>query len=314
MPHRATHDRYLRMLETAFGQTMMDLMEDDDVIEIMLNPDGHLIVDRLSCGKKITDIQISPDLSENLIKLVASYKNAVVNAHEPSIAADLVFKGARFQGWLPPVVSQPTFAIRKRATRIFTLDEYVKENSLIEKGADILREAIRNHKNIMIAGGTSSGKTTFANAVLHELQGTHDRLIILEDLPELQVAVEDVVFMTTTAAISMRDLVRGSMRMRPDRLMIGEVRDGAALDLLKAWNTGHPGGICTIHANSVESTLLRLEDLIREVVVTIPKNLILEAIDLIVYIKKEKSGKRVIQNIAELAEYSQEKYVLRQLV
>jgi type IV secretion system protein VirB11 len=300
--------RYLDMLETACGREIMRLLNDDSVIEIMLNPDGHLFVERLNLGKKPTGVILPATQSENIIKLVASYKNQVVHEGSPMIATEIPFLGARFQGWLPPIAKQPTFAIRKRATHIFTLDHYVKNGALPEEMANFLKEAVLDRKNILIAGGTASGKTTFANALLDVLSGSTDRMIVLEDLPELQIACDDVVMLGTTDIINMRDLVKGTLRMRPDRIIMGEVRDGAALELLKSWNTGHPGGICTIHANSLESTPYRVEDLIREVVMSIPHNLILQAIDLIIFIERDKNGLRKVSEIGELSGFNQNRY------
>lgn len=303
--------RYLDMLETACGQDIMNFLNDDSIIEIMLNPDGHLFVDRLYEGKTATHIKLPASQSENIIKLVASYKNQVIHQDSPMIATDIPFLGARFQGWLPPVVAQPCFAIRKRALHIFSLEDFVKQQVLTSKAAYFLKDAVLQRKNILIVGGTGSGKTTFANGLLDVLHQTNERIIILEDLPELQVAAEDVVTMTTTENISMRDLVKGTLRMRPDRIIMGEVRDGAALELLKAWNTGHPGGICTLHANSITSTPYRLEDLIREAVVSIPHNLILEAIDLIIFIEKLPNGQRKVTEIGELRDFYQGKYTIQ---
>lgn len=301
-------ERYLDMLETACGKDIMHYLHDDKVIEIMLNPDGHLFVERLDAGKKATHIILPATQSENIIKLVASYKNQVIHANAPTIATDIPFFGARFQGWLPPVVKQPCFAIRKRATHIFTLDDYVESGALTDEMAEFLKESVLARKNILIAGGTASGKTTFANALLDVLHKSKDRIIILEDLPELQIACEDVVMLGTTDTIDMRELVKGTLRMRPDRIIMGEVRDGAALELLKSWNTGHPGGICTIHANSLTSTPYRIEDLIREVVRSIPHNLILQAIDLIVFIERQKDGHRKIAEIGEISDFRKDRY------
>jgi type IV secretion system protein TrbB len=309
MSHKdLAQERYLDMLETACGQEIMNALRDDSVIEVMLNPDGHLFIERLAEGKKATHVIFPATQSENIIKLVASYKNQVVHANAPMIATDIPFFGARFQGWLPPVVKQPCFAIRKRATHIFTLGDYVKQNALSQEMADFLREAVLSRKNILIAGGTASGKTTFANALLDVLRGSNDRIIILEDLPELQIACEDVVMLGTTDTVDMRELVKGTLRMRPDRIIMGEVRDGAALELLKSWNTGHPGGICTLHANSLKSTPYRVEDLIREVVMSIPHNLILQAIDLIIFIERLKDGRRKIAEIGELSGFTKDQY------
>ncbi len=292
--------RYLDMLETACGPKIMAFFNDPNIIEIMLNPNGELFVERLSEGKVATGINIPLAQSENIIKLVASYKNQVIHAKSPMIATDIPFLGARFQGWIPPVVAQPTFAIRKRATQIFNLDLYIQKKILSPKQAEYLREAVLTRKNIIITGGTGSGKTTFANALLDVLTGTTERILVLEDLPELQILAEDIVTLNTSETVSMRDLVKGSLRMRPDRIIVGEVRDGAALELLKAWNTGHPGGICTLHANSVESTPYRLEDLIREASVSIPHYLITEAIDIVVFIERLKDGSRRVRDIGTL--------------
>lgn len=303
-------NRYLEMLRTAFGMEIMDWLNRDDVIEVMLNPDGCLWVETLAGGKENTGVVIAEENSENIIKLVAAYKNEVADAKVPMVATEIPFHGARFQGWLPPVVSKPTFAIRKRAIHVFTLDDYVVAKSITAKQKQVLIDAVQKRLNIVIVGGTGTGKTTFANALLRELKGTPDRLLVLEDLPELQVEVDDVVMMATSPTVNMRELVKGSLRMRPDRIIIGEVRDGAALDLLKAWNTGHPGGLCTLHANSVESTPYRLEDLIQEVVVTVPRNLILQAVDLVVYIERDKKGQRKVKAIASLKDYVDNGYQL----
>ena len=300
--------RQLEMLETAFGKDVMWYLNDEKTIEVMLNPDGRLHYERVGEGKVATDIYISAEQSENIVKLVAAYKNNVAGISQPEVATELPFDGARFQGWLPPVVERACFSIRRRAIAIYTLDQYVEQKVITPEQKIILCDAINARKNIIIVGGTSSGKTTFANALLDQLYGSSDRILVLEDLPELQVRVDDLVTMTTSDVIKMRDLVRGSLRMRPDRIIIGEIRDGAALDLLKAWNTGHPGGVCTVHANSAESTPYRLEDLIQEVVVTVPTNLIQQSVDLIAFIKKQKDGSRKVETIASLNGYENGKY------
>ena len=309
--HEIVSGRKLNMLKTAFGDQVLEYLYDDTTIEIMLNPDGRVHYEKLGEGKQISNIILTPQQAENIVKLVAAYKNGVADEKNPEVATDLPFGGARFQGWLPPVVHQATFSIRRRAKSIFTLDEYVKQGALTQTQSDYLKRAVLERKNIIIVGGTGSGKTTFANALLDVLHGADDRILVLEDLPELQVRVDDLVDMTTSTYVSMHDLVKGSLRMRPDRIIIGEVRDGAALDLLKAWNTGHPGGICTLHANSAESTPYRLEDLIQEAVGTVPRNLILQAMDLITFIQRDKKGIRRITDIMELVGFDGEKYQLK---
>ncbi|MCF6766015.1 P-type conjugative transfer ATPase TrbB [Thiotrichales bacterium 19S3-7] len=308
-------DRKLTMLETAFGKEILEYLNDDKTIEVMLNPDGRIHYERHGEGKIATDLYLTPQQSSNIVKLVASYKNGVADERNPEVATDLPFGGARFQGWLPPVVEQACFSIRRRASAIFTLEAYVKQGALTQQQSEFLKKAVLGRKNIIIVGGTGSGKTTFANALLDILAGSNDRVLVLEDLPELQVKVADLVTMTTSHSVSMHDLVRGALRMRPDRIIIGEVRDGSALDLLKAWNTGHPGGLCTLHANSVESTPYRLEDLIQEAVVTVPRSLILQAVDLIVFIQRDReAGIRKITDVVELYGYDGQSYQLNSVI
>lgn len=299
MSEKKTIQRHLDMLLTAFGDDIAKLMLDPKVIEIMLNPDGKLWAEAIGRGKFFTGIILDAHQVANIIKLVAAYRHNIADIENPEVSCELPESGARFQGWLPPVVDAPTFTIRKKATEIFTLDDYVANKSLLPEQAAMLRQAVKDRKNILIAGGTASGKTTFANALLNELKDSLERIIILEDLPELQINVADYVKLRTSDTKNMRDLVKGVLRMRPDRIIIGEVRDGAALELLKAWNTGHPGGICTIHANSPQSTISRLEDLIQEAVSTVPKRLIEQAIDIIVFMQRDESGNYKVANIYE---------------
>lgn len=306
--HEEASNRHLQMLQTAFGKAVMELLQRDDVIEVMLNPDGHIWVDSLTYGKYDTEHVIAALRAHNIIKLVATYQDSSVDSEHPELACELPGSGERFQGWLPPIVEQPCFAIRKRALKILSLDEYRQGGGLSAEQHQRLIDAVNNHLNIIVAGGTSSGKTTFANALLNELKATNDRLLVLEDLPELQVSAPDTVKLRTSAEKSMRDLVRGVLRMRPDRIIIGEVRDGAALDMLKAWNTGHPGGICTIHANSAQSVTARLEDLIREVVATVPQRLIYQAIDLIVFMERNRDGQHCVQEIVDMDELHDPSY------
>ena len=307
-------DRKIEMLRTAFGDILMDYLYNDLIVEIMVNPDGRLHYEEIGKGKNRTNIYFPPEKTENIVKLVSSIKNGVANDCFPEVASELPFGGARFQGWLSPVVEQACFSIRRKASKIFTLNDYLNQGVISTRQRKILIDAVECRKNIVIVGGTGSGKTTFANSLLDVLKGSDDRIIVIEDLPELQVNVDDLVTMTTTDSVSMAKLVKGSLRMRPDRIVIGEVRDGSALDLLKAWNTGHPGGVCTIHANSVNSAPYRFEDLIQEAVVKVPKNLILQAIDLIVFIEKDKTGKRTVKDIAELAGYESNNYIINSII
>jgi type IV secretion system protein TrbB len=309
-PQATSLDRRIRMLRTAMGPVIAEALEDPDVVEIMLNPDGSLWIDRLSSGRAPMGIHLSPADGERIIRLVAAHVRTEVHAGKPLLTAELPETGERFEGALPPVAPGPAFALRKRAVGVIRLGNYVTDGMLTEIQAEFLRHAVRERLNILIAGGTSTGKTTLANALLAEIAETGDRVIILEDTVELQCVARDHVPLRTRAGVvSMAELVRSTLRLRPDRVIVGEVRGGEALDLLKAWGTGHPGGIATVHAGSAEGALFRLEQLILEVAVTPPRALIAEAVNVIIYIAGRGRARR-IQDIARVVGYDDRGYRL----
>ena len=282
------------MLMTALGEQITGALGDPSVVEIMMNPDGRLWIERHGIGRIDTGSELSPHEVERVIRLVATHADQDVTATSPIVSAELPIGGERFEGVLPPVTAGPCFSIRKPAGRVIRLEEYVQCGVISPQNAEALRAAIADKSNILIVGGTGSGKTTLANALLAEIAETGDRVVLLEDTRELQCAAKDVVAMRTQpGSVSLSDLVRSTLRLRPDRIIIGEVRGGEALDMLKAWNTGHPGGIATLHANSAEAGLCRLEQLIGEVTANIPYHLIAEAIDCVVSIKREGASRRV---------------------
>jgi type IV secretion system protein TrbB len=290
--------RGARMLRTALGPAIARLLEDPAVVEVMLNPDGRLWIDRLSEGLSDTGERLSAADGERIVRLAAHHVGAEVHARSPRVSAELPESGERFEGLLPPLVAAPTFAIRKPAVAVFTLDDYVATGIMSADQADTLRAAVQSRANILVAGGTSTGKTTLTNALLAEVAKTADRVVIIEDTRELQCAAPNLVAMRTKDGVAtLSDLVRSSLRLRPDRIPIGEVRGSEALDLLKAWGTGHPGGIGTIHAGTGIGALRRLEQLIQEAVVTVPRALIAETIDLVAVL----SGRGSARRLAELA-------------
>ena len=286
--------RQTRMLRTAMGEAIAAALEDPEVVEILLNPDGTLWFDRLDTGRRRSGICLSREDGDRIIRLVAAHLRLEVHPGAPIISAVLPETGERFEGVLPPIVRGPTFSIRKRTAGVIPLTKYVAEEVLTESQALVLQEAVRERKNILIAGGTSTGKTTLANALLLEIALTGDRVLMLEDTVELQCRADDHVPLQTRRGLaSMADLVRSALRLRPDRIVVGEVRGGEALDILKAWGTGHPGGIATLHAGSARGALTRLEQLIQEVVVTVPQALIAESVDLIVFLAGRGRARRV---------------------
>jgi P-type conjugative transfer ATPase TrbB len=290
--------RGARMLRTALGPAIALWLEDDSVVEVMLNPDGRLWIDRLAGGLVDTGERLSPGDGERIVRLVAHHVGAEVHPGSPRVSAELPETGERFEGLLPPVVAAPAFAIRKPAVAVFTLEDYVAAGIMNFRQAETLRRAVADRRNILVAGGTSTGKTTLINALLAEVAKTADRVVLIEDTRELQCKAPNLVALRTKDGVaSLSDLVRSSLRLRPDRIPIGEVRGAEALDLLKAWGTGHPGGIGTIHAGSALGALRRMEQLIQEAVVTVPRALIAETIQFIAVLAGRGSDRR----LAELA-------------
>ena len=288
--------RGARMLRTALGPAIATWLEDPVVVEVMLNPDGHLWVDRLTEGLADTGERLSAADGERIVRLVAHHVGAEVHPASPRVSAELPETGERFEGLVPPVVAAPAFAIRKPAVAVFTLDDYVLANIITTRQADFLRDSIAQRRNVLVAGGTSTGKTTLVNALLAEVAKTSDRVVLIEDTRELQCRARNLVALRTKDGVaSLSDLVRSSLRLRPDRIPIGEVRGAEALDLLKAWGTGHPGGIGTIHAGSALGALRRLEQLVQEAVVTVPRALIAETINVIAVLAGRGCERRLIE-------------------
>lgn len=309
-----TRERHRAMLRSAMGPAIAGAFADPDVIEIMVNPDGSLWLDRLGEGRVDTGDRLKIADVERIILLVASHLRIEVHEGNPILSGELPDTGERFEGLIPPVSVAPCFVIRKPAGRIYSLDDYVDDQILSPLQGAFLKRAVEKKRNILIAGGTSSGKTTLANALLAEVAARDERVIVIEDTRELQCAARDsVALRAKPGVVTIRDLVRSTMRLRPDRIIVGEVRGGEALDLLKAWNTGHPGGIATIHANSPRAALYRLEQLIQEVVATVPRRLVANTADLLIFLAG-RGPERRLQSIAEVWGLDQDgDYLVREL-
>jgi len=290
--------RQKTMLRSAFSGKILDALDADDVIEILANPDGTIWIERAGIGLVCENETISDDARERIIRLVANAIGSFCDKSSPIVSAELPGNGQRFEGLCPPVAIAPCFAIRKPASTPFTLNDYVSQGVLASTTAEALREHLAKRSNIVIAGGTSSGKTTFTNALLAEPILASDRIVILEDTRELRCAAHNTVSLRTQrGTANLTALVRSTMRLRPDRIIVGEVRGPEALDLLKAWNTGHPGGVTTLHANSAEAALQRLEQLAAEAANTIHKALIAEAVDVVIFMSRHNGRRRVEQTL-----------------
>jgi type IV secretion system protein VirB11 len=289
-----SHPRLVRKLQEALGDQLCVALDDATVVEIMLNPDGKLFIERLGHGVAPAG-EMSSAAAEMVIGTVAHALQSEVDTEQPIISGELPIGGHRFEGLLPPVVARPAFTIRRRASRLIPLEDYVRNGVMSEYQAATIRSAISARLNIIISGGTGSGKTTLANAVIDEIvkSAPEDRLVILEDTAEIQCTAENAVLLHTSDTIDMARLLKSTMRLRPDRIVVGEVRDGAALTLLKAWNTGHPGGVATIHSNTAMSALRRLEQLTAEASQQQMHEVIGEAVDLVISIERTPRGRRV---------------------
>ncbi len=285
------------MLRSALGPAIGAWLDDPQIAEVMLNADGRLWVDRLSTGMVETQERLSAPQAERIIRLVAHHVGAEVHTASPRVSAELPESGERFEGLLPPVVTAPIFSIRRPASLPLALADYVTAGTMTATQAAYLAGGVMNRDNILVAGGTSTGKTTLTNALLAVAATTNDRIILIEDTRELRCNAANVLYLRTAPGITMGDLVRSSLRLRPDRIPVGEVRGAEALDLLKAWGTGHPGGIGTIHAGSAIGALHRLEQLILEAVPSVPRPLIAETINVIAVL----SGRGAQRRLSELA-------------
>lgn len=292
-------------LRRELGRVVLDALADSDVIEVMLNPDGGLWIETHSRGVEPIGERIERFHAESLLGTVAAILGTVVNSERPLLEGELP-DGSRFQGLLPPVSPGPAFVIRKRAQAVYSLDDYVRSKIMEPWQADAVRRAIVTRANIVIAGGTGSGKTTLANALLAEMVALgepSERFVILEDTLELQCSAPNTVQLHTGEAADLTRLVRTTMRLRPDRIIIGEVRGPEALALLKAWNTGHPGGLTTVHANSALAALLRLEALVQEAGVLPRPDLIAETVGLLVFMVRAPGTGRKVTEVVTVAGY-----------
>ncbi len=315
LPHITTvKDRAKSKLERD-AREILSALQDPDTVEIMVNADGRIWQEKL--GKKIQHIgNIQVAQVEAVIKTVAGFHGKEVNRFNPMIEGEFPLDNSRFAGQIPPIVSSPTFAIRKKAIKIFTLEQYVETGVLSSRHSDVIKDAVLQHRNILVIGGTGSGKTTLINAIINEMvrSDPDERIFILEDTGEIQCAAQNFVQYHTTLDVDMTQLLKTTLRMRPDRILVGEVRGAEALDLLDAWNTGHEGGAATLHANDAMSGLTRLESLISRNP-SAPKEimpLIAEAVDMVVHITRTPNGRK-IQQIIEVQGFKRGSYQIKKL-
>ena len=294
-----------RLAETMKRQlgAFCGLLAEPDLVELMLNADGTIWADRLGQGMSPAG-SLPAASAESFIGTVASTLRSTVTRDNPILECELPaeppFDGSRFEALIPPIVTAPVFTVRRKASAVFPLAEYERQGIMSARQRAAIEAAVAQRRNILVVGGT--GKTTLTNAIIdHMVQAApQHRLVIIEDTSELQCTARNAVMMRSTDTVDMQRLLKATMRLRPDRIIVGEVRGGEALSLLKAWNTGHPGGVCTVHANHARAGLQRVEQLIAEVSQTPMRPLIAEAVNLIVSIVKTDSppGRRIDEAVA----------------
>lgn len=301
------------ILKISLGKDLMEYFDDDDVTEILVNSDGKVWIDTFSKGMLDTGKVMDDQDSLNIGYLVANSVGSELNTKKPILSAVLPETGYRFQMEIPPIVKHPSFNIRKKAIKVFSLSDYVTSDIMTQKQYNVICEAVKERRNVLIVGGTSSGKTTLTNAVLKEIAKYKQRVVILEDTEELQCETPNKVNSLTSDYVTMRDLLKSTMRKTPDRIVVGEIRDGwTTLELLKAWNSGHPGGISTIHADDCIGGLEKLEQYSEEVSVNPQNKLIGKTVDLVIVIAKV-GLKRKITEILEITGYKDGNYCFNEV-
>jgi len=308
----ADKHRAVRRLFHAFRglDLLQPLMDDPTVTEIMINGHENIFVERNGRIERHPGAFESRERLEELIQTIVGSVNRAVNESNPIVDARLA-DGSRVHVVLPPVsIRGPTVTIRKFPERPMSLDDLVARGSLTAEAADWLSRLVRAKYNVFVCGGTGTGKTTFLNA-LAQCIPADERIVTIEDSAELQIfGIPNLVSLETRNAnpdgkgeIPIRALVKASLRMRPDRIIVGEVRGGEALDMLQAMNTGHDGSMSTGHGNSPRDMLSRLESMVlsqAELPLAVIRHQIASGIDLLVHLTRLADGRRCVAEIVEL--------------
>jgi type IV secretion system protein VirB11 len=305
--------RLTAKLRRELGPQICGYLTATDVVEVMLNPDGSLWIDRLGGGLERVGT-MSAGQAEALLGTIAAAMRTTISRENPVIECELPIDGSRFEGCLPPIVAAPAFTIRRKAIKVFTLYDYVAAGIVTTSQRAAIEQAVAERQNILVVGGTATGKTTLTNAILEAVArvSPEHRLVVIEDTNELQCTIDNHVVFRTSVSVDQTRLLKITMRMRPDRICVGEVRDSAALALIKAWNTGHPGGVCTVHANNARAGLIRMEQLIAETTPSPMQSLIGEAVDLVISIERVSRdvvpAGRQVKEVLAVRGYSEGQY------
>lgn len=318
------HQAVRRLFHSFRGLDLLQpLMDDPTVTEIMINGHDNIFIERNGRVSRYPGVFESRERLEQLIQTIVGSVNRAVNETNPIVDARLM-DGSRVHVALPPVsIRGPTVTIRKFPERPMLLADLIARGSLTEEAAEWLTRLIRGKYNVFISGGTGTGKTTFLNALGHCIPAD-ERIVTIEDSAELQISgIPNLVSLETRNAnpegrgeIPIRALVKASLRMRPDRIIVGEVRGGEALDMLQAMNTGHDGSMSTGHGNSPRDMLSRLESMVlssAELPIAVVRNQIASGIDLLVHLSRLPDGRRCVSEIVEIGGVENGEYVMNVL-
>lgn len=274
-------------------------IEDDSALEVMCNEDGSIFKEtgegiiKVGCLKKSQVMSFLYTVAEGLEKRIYEKEPLLGGVFRWDKKGEPMW--LRIQAAIHPIVTGPVFSIRKPLKGHIDLEMMYQSKTMSKKAQNILKRSIKERKNILVVGATGSGKTTFVRALLNEVATLcpQERVVIIEDTSEIVCQIENKVCLQTSTELSMDDLLKASLRMRPDRICIGEVRGKEAYSMVKSWNTGHPGGICSIHASSAQLAMNRLSQLILEAGVRIEKEFLSSLIHRIIFLESErKNGKK----------------------
>lgn len=297
---------YRDMMARFLGSTIMRAFDDPNVTEVYTNPhDRRIWLITHSDGRVDTGARIDPSSVLSFLNTVATSLRTTIGADHPDLQAELPLgdgKNPRLQGLIPPVVEAPCFVIRKHAPEVFSMERLVNDGVLTEGFAEVLRHAVAEHWSILVVGGPRTGKTTLANSILKEIarQFPRERIVLIEDTLELQCESEDHLALRVAEGESLADPVKRTLRLSPDRIVVGEVRDHAAFYMLDAWLTGCPGSLATVHGSSPENALRRLDLLCQRANVPSQVELIAAAVQLVVEIRRETHVRPRVVDIARV--------------
>lgn len=310
----------IEYFKESLGKDLLEVLNDPTITEIMYNnTDGNIWVKQFKKGMYRTNIPLSVTRAKLLVEIIASYNDEIINRKNPALSATLP-DGERFETILyDSAKNKVIFTIRKRASRIIPLEEYVEQRAITSRQKDLLERFILERKNILVAGSTDSGKTTFLNACIDKLKNTNDRVALIEEIPELRCEIRNRIELVVSDYLNMQQLLRRTMRFNPNRVIVGEIRQGIeAQTLLKAWNSGHPGGLSTIHADDSLEALYKLELYLSEVlkgnIDYTQRRHISRAINIVVFMAEE-NGIRMVQELKRVLGYDKykEEYILEDI-